>query len=1017
MFDGYLSLGGVEVMNQARTYAYVENSECPAGWIRCMPCPGLENALGVDTYVGTLSQAPWYDEQDPATHRFLGFYPISVEGAEGSTRTATITEGITDGGVIGGTRKAVRTMRVRGVMVGLGHDGLDAGLSWLDKVLDGDQCSTHGGSCGEVDACFFITCPPERPMVTDFTPFETVATNQVLNPSFETASGTVEVRRNSATVPIPTTAAWLTNNVGLYSTTLDATGGRRGGAALRVDRTASTPSGVLASLYNIGTTGWNVAGRVPVTAGQTWTNSFYVRTGTALSAYSNIVTYFFDAANAAVGSAIVSAPVQVGGGAWTRVSQTVTVPAGATNMGLGSNVALNSGVTAGGEQVWVADALIEQSSALMPYFDGGARPRLRENLITNPIPTLIGADGTTVPGWTALVRQGDSAVNYSTAAFYSDNIPAVLNDQVGSSIVLMSPGGGTVMMSVRETTGGLFGSQPFVQSKAVTLLPGVPQTVTLGGTITGPASDGIRIASGAIPAGMVIAISSAIVERGVAAAGTYFDGSGPTVPGYGQNWNGGVGTSTSWRWDTDVSVSWTGTANASASILSGVGILNATGPVTTAVSYTQSTHWVDTGTKSLRLWRKGTGDAYIVMSAPGTAAPSTQWTALITTRVPEPVTLGGSVVMQEAGGAFRNVATLIPIGTVLTGVQTWRATFTNFADMSATGLRIVMRSTGAVNESIWYDSFAVVAGNYLGDYFDGNTTPTSATINYRWLGTTDNSQSIQEVRSEIQVPASDDVYDDMLTPLQRRIHGVTAVSGPLVLNHFHNQNYHAYEVEFTLAAATPYVYGVPVILPPVSQTSTIIQDAPFNLVPYPSAELASTTEVTTATNYSTNPSAETNVTGWASSYDGTAITTGSAALVQSTPGTDPAAAGTRSVKNVWTAPNSGSNGWFSTQQEVTVPTTAGRRFSVNMWATANVTSGTAVIGSIQLTLYWRLGGSTARTDELGAFPVGGGAFSQKSIIPPSGATSVIVRARCVLSSWSTGAVVTLFTDALAVTIP
>lgn len=71
-----------------------------------------------------------------------------------------------------------------------------------------------------------------------------VDTNMATNPSFETTSGTVEVRRNSLPQPTPAGASgWNANNPSLYTATYDPTGGRRSGA----------PLAPLAATANVGT--------------------------------------------------------------------------------------------------------------------------------------------------------------------------------------------------------------------------------------------------------------------------------------------------------------------------------------------------------------------------------------------------------------------------------------------------------------------------------------------------------------------------------------------------------------------------------------------------------------------------------------------------------------------------------------------------------------------------------------------------------------------------------------------
>jgi hypothetical protein len=160
MYDGYFEMGGNEVLNRERAYVYARERDCPVGWLRCGGCEGLDDALGDDPYSGGVEEAPWYDAQDPATWRFLGAYPLTIEGLSDSTRVATITEGILDGGTIQGGRRAVRQVRCTALLIAEGMDALESGMSWLDAVLDPDSCGTHAGTCGEVDACFFVSCPP-----------------------------------------------------------------------------------------------------------------------------------------------------------------------------------------------------------------------------------------------------------------------------------------------------------------------------------------------------------------------------------------------------------------------------------------------------------------------------------------------------------------------------------------------------------------------------------------------------------------------------------------------------------------------------------------------------------------------------------------------------------------------------------------------------------------------------------------------------------------------------------------
>lgn len=309
----------------------------------------------------------------------------------------------------------------------------------------------------------------------------------------------------------------------------------------------------------------------------------------------------------------------------------------------------------------------------------------------------------------------------------------------------------------------------------------------------------------------------------------------------------------------------------------------------------------------------------------------------------------------------------------------------------------------------------LVAIEDSGDYFDGDSVD-AGTEQYSWTGTTNASESIAEEASATIRPQTDEEYQAVLDQYIRVLHAVTCVSGPLVQRKYKSNtgSHYGYLVEFTLLAATPYVYGVTkhVDIPPTPPT--VMQDIPFNLVPYPSAELASGS-VVVQTNYSTNPSAETDATGWAAYTDGTAITAGMVTSGRITG--ELAAVGAASYRVVFTATGAGSNGQFGAQQQVTIPTTTGIRFSINVWAARVVGTGSPTIASLTVTAIWRSGTTTLRTDTLGTVPLGGGALSAKSIAPPATADNVIVRVHAAVSSWASGNVIRLYADALAVTAP
>lgn len=253
------------------------------------------------------------------------------------------------------------------------------------------------------------------------------------------------------------------------------------------------------------------------------------------------------------------------------------------------------------------------------------------------------------------------------------------------------------------------------------------------------------------------------------------------------------------------------------------------------------------------------------------------------------------------------------------------------------------------------------------------------------------------------------------TELRRYVHAVTCVSGPTVVQKLHRGDAWGYVVEFVLVAGVPWLFGATRYVPTPPSLPIVVQDVPFNLVPYPSAEL-STGTVIAATNYSDNPSVELNATNWAKGS--TVVVAGD---VTGAASTLLASAGTTSFRTRFVASNTSAVAGTITAENTSATFTAavtGQRMSVNMWASALVESGTAVIQKTEVFAIWRAGASVLRTDLIGTVPaVGGGAVSLKAIAVPATTTNVIVQAKTTLSSWSTAAVVNLYGDAVAVTVP
>ena len=169
MFEGYLKLGDVELVNSSRAKGYGETSDCPLNWFEC-ECDGLNEALLEDfPYTAdNIQSAPWYDPRNPESERFYGVSGLALRSISDSTRYAEYTEGITDGGVVGESRRASPSVRARAWLSANGQDALEYGMAWLGAAVRSRRCAQHDYACGGASLEFFVDCPPGREIVPDF---------------------------------------------------------------------------------------------------------------------------------------------------------------------------------------------------------------------------------------------------------------------------------------------------------------------------------------------------------------------------------------------------------------------------------------------------------------------------------------------------------------------------------------------------------------------------------------------------------------------------------------------------------------------------------------------------------------------------------------------------------------------------------------------------------------------------------------------------------------------------------
>ena len=157
MYDGYLALGGIEIMNRARTSAYLRQSL--GGRVDILrDDAALRTALGHGTYT-TPASAPWVTGGRAVGGRFLGLFPGKIVGAEDSTRSLEVTELSGDGAVMTSPRYGVLEMRFTATAYALDEEAMEEGWAWLKQSLANDGCSDAEVGCTGREAKLFAAMP------------------------------------------------------------------------------------------------------------------------------------------------------------------------------------------------------------------------------------------------------------------------------------------------------------------------------------------------------------------------------------------------------------------------------------------------------------------------------------------------------------------------------------------------------------------------------------------------------------------------------------------------------------------------------------------------------------------------------------------------------------------------------------------------------------------------------------------------------------------------------------------
>jgi hypothetical protein len=270
-----------------------------------------------------------------------------------------------------------------------------------------------------------------------------------------------------------------------------------------------------------------------------------------------------------------------------------------------------------------------------------------------------------------------------------------------------------------------------------------------------------------------------------------------------------------------------------------------------------------------------------------------------------------------------------------------------------------------------------------------------------------------------------------LTAQQRFLHGVGTVDGPHIAQEMESRGFNAYIVSFTLQATRPFIYTATSTLQLSPQIPIVVEDIPYNLEPYPSMELGDGTTPVVATNFMTNPSVETDTTGWTASetdVSGSAAayyTNGRVTGELSSVGNS--SFRSRILGNGSTAASGEAKLIVSQIADLTSIDATLARPSVTVWAAVIISAGASgsVINSLTATLTWltSAGATIGSPVSLGTAPsFNGYVFAKPSMQPPAtwAKAKVTVTADVSWQSSSTPANnsdIRFYVDAMGVTLP
>lgn len=151
MLQSYLCLGGVEIANDARAFAYIEAIGIPGAAVSTA-CPCSAYDAGYTTPL--QDPAPWYEPTRPESADFLGF--VAMPAALGDAYARGVKQSGNGGGFLAPLRLKARNVVVSGSLFATSAEGMAYGERWMMEVLKGSPC---GAGCPEDNLVILPACP------------------------------------------------------------------------------------------------------------------------------------------------------------------------------------------------------------------------------------------------------------------------------------------------------------------------------------------------------------------------------------------------------------------------------------------------------------------------------------------------------------------------------------------------------------------------------------------------------------------------------------------------------------------------------------------------------------------------------------------------------------------------------------------------------------------------------------------------------------------------------------------